>query len=117
MDKPFVIRYLGEEERFNIKDIEKRGYKVKFRDFAENIISLSSPGGKLALNTHYDKLEAVTVECFPPTDTEIVVYRGSWGEAKLKNHDTIIIAPGINHEAENISNLPVFLLITNFIVE
>ena len=117
MEKPFVIRYRGGEERFNIKDLEEHEFRAKFRDFAENIISLSSPGGKLALNTHYDKLEAVTVECFPPTDTEIVVYRGNWGEAKLKNHDTIVIAPGFDHEAENISDLPVSLLITNFTVE
>jgi hypothetical protein len=117
MKKPFVIRYRGEEERFNIKDIDKQGYKVKFRDFAENILSLSTPGGKLALNTHDDKLEAVTVECYPPTDTEIVVYKGSWGEEKLQNHDTIVIPPGFDHEAENISKLPVSLLITNFIIK
>ncbi len=117
MNKPFVIQYRGGEERFSIKDLEEKGFKVKFRDFAENITSLATPGGKLALNTHYDKLEAVTVECFPPTDIDIVVYRGSWGEFKLKNHDTIVIPPGFDHEAENISDLPVSLLITNFIVK
>ena len=117
MKKPFVIRYKGGEERFNLKDIEDQGYKVKFRDFAENILSLSTPGGKLALNTHDDKLEAVTVECYPPKDIDIVVYRGSWGEAKLRNHDTIVVPPDFDHEAENISDLPVSLLISNFIIE
>jgi hypothetical protein len=117
MKKPFVVRYQGGEERFNIKDIEMRGFRIKFRDFAENIESLSVSGGKLPLNTHNDKLEAVTVESNPPTDREIVVYRGSWGEALLRSHDTIIIPPGCDHEAENISDLPVWLLITNFTVE
>jgi len=117
MNKPFVIRYRGDEERFNLEDIESQGFKIKFRDFAENILSLTVPGGKLNLNTHDDKLEAVTVECYPPTDTELVVYKGSWGKAKLRNHDTIVIPPGFDHEAENISDLPVWLLITNFIVE
>lgn len=115
--KPFVIRYRDGEERFNLEDIEARGYKVRFRDFAENIRSLSTSGGKLALNTHFDKLEAVTVESYPPTDSEIVVYRGSWGEEKLRCHDTIVIPPECDHEAENISNLPVWLFITNFTVE
>jgi len=117
MNKPFVIRYRGGEERFNIKDIEDHGIKVKFRDFAENILSLSIPGGKLTLNTHDDKLEAVTIECFPPTDTNLVIYKGSWGQETLRNHDTIVIPPGFDHEAENISNLPVWILITNFIVK
>lgn len=117
MVKPFVIRYKDGEERFNIKDIESQGYRVKFRDFSENIISLSVPKGKLSLNTHEDKLEAVTVESQPPIDSEIVVYKGSWGEARLKCHDTIVIPPGCDHEAENISELPVWLLITNFTVE
>lgn len=117
MIKPFVIRYKGGEERFNIRDIESHGYKVKFRDFSENIISLSVPKGKLLPNTHDDKLEAVTIESYPPVDEEIVIYRGSWGEEKLKCHDTIVIPPGCDHSAENISDLPVWLLITNFTVE
>jgi len=117
MKSPFVIRYCGGEERFKLKNIEENGFKVKFRDFAENILSLSKPGGKLALNTHDDKLEAVTVECYPPKDIDIVIYKGSWGEFRLKNHDTIVIPPNFDHEAENISDLPVSLLITNFIVE
>lgn len=115
MSKPFVIRYREGEERFSLKDIKDHGFEVKFRDFAENITSLSVPGGKLNLNTHDDKLEAVTVECYPPTDIDIVVYKGSWGQEILKNHDTIIIPPGYDHEAENISDFPVSLLITNFI--
>ncbi len=117
MIKPFVIRYEDGEERFNIRDIESHGYRVKFRDFSENIISLSVSKGKLSLNTHEDKLEAVTVESYPPTDSEIVIYRGSWGEERLRSHDTIVIPPGCDHEAENISDLPVWLLITNFTVE
>lgn len=117
MGDPFVIRYRGGEERFNIKDMEARGIKVRFRDFAENIESLSVSGGKLALNTHDDKLEAVTVESHPPEDVDLVVYRGSWGQEKLKCHDTIVIPPGCDHEAENISELPVWLLINNFTVE
>ncbi len=117
MIKPFVIRYKDGEERFNIKDIESHGYKVRFRDFSENIVSLSVPKGKLLLNTHEDKLEAVTVESFPITESEIVIYKGSWGEERLRCHDTIVIPPGCDHEAENISQLPVWLLITNFILE
>ena len=117
MNKPFVIRYVEGEERFHIKDIESHGYEVKFRDFAENIESLLVTGGKLLPNTHDDKLEAVTVESHPPTDNDLVVYRGSWGQITLKCHDTIVIPPGCDHEAENISDLPVWLLITNFVVE
>ena len=117
MNKPFVIRYSGGEERFHIKDLEAHGIQAKFRDFAENIESLAVPRGKMALNTHDDKLEAVTVECHPPTDIDIVIYKGSWGEAKLRCHDTIVIPPNCDHEAENISELPVWLLITNFVVE
>lgn len=117
MKKPFVIRYSEGEDRFNIRDIEARGYKVKFRDFAENIESLSVSGGKTPLSTHDDKLEAVTVESHPPVDADIVIYRGSWGEERLRCHDTIIIPPDCDHEAENISKLPVWLLITNFVVE
>ena len=117
MIKPFVIRYKDGEERFHIDNIEAHGIKVKFRDFAENIDSLSIRGGKLPLNTHDDKLEAVTVEAHPPKDVELVVYKGSWGKATLKCHDTIVIPPGCEHEAENISALPVWLLITNFTVE
>jgi hypothetical protein len=117
MKKPFVIRYSGGEERFHINDIEAHGIKVRFRDFAENIESLSVSGGKLSLNTHDDKLEAVTVESHPPTDADLVTYRGSWGEATLRCHDTIVIPPGCDHEAENISDLPVWLLISNFTVE
>lgn len=117
MNRPFVIRYSGGEERFTIRDIEARGFKVKFRDFAENIESLSVPSGRLALNTHDDKLEAVTVESHPPVEADLVVYRGSWGEERLRCHDTIVIPPGCDHEAENISDLPVCLLITNFTVK
>lgn len=117
MNKPFVIRYSGGEERFSMKDLTDHGIKANFRDFAENIISLSVTGGKLDMNTHDDKLEAVTIECHPPTDTELVVYRGSWGEETLKCHDTIVIPPNCDHEAENISELPVSLLISNFVVE
>jgi hypothetical protein len=117
MSKPFVIRYRGGEERFAIRDIEARGFDVKFRDFAENIESLSLPGGRLAPNIHDDKLEAVTVESHPPVEAALVVYSGSWGQEKLKCHDTIVIPPGCDHKAENISDLPVWLLITNFTVE
>lgn len=117
MKKPFIIRYIEGEERFHIKDIESKGYKVKFRDFAENIESLAVSGGKTPLSVHDDKLEAVTVESHPSVDADIVIYRGSWGEEKLRCHDTIIIPPNLDHEAENISNLPVWLLITNFTVE
>ncbi len=117
MSKPFVIRYRDGKERFHIKDIEAQGIRAKFRDFAENIESLSVSGGKLPLNTHDDKLEAVTVECHPPTDIDLVLYKGSWGEAKLRCHDTIVIPPNCDHEAENISELPVWLLINNFTVE
>lgn len=117
MKKPFVIRYNGGEERFHIKDLEERGLNVKFRDFAENIDSLSVRGGRLELNAHDDKLEAVTIESHPPSDVELVVYKGSWGEARLKCHDTIVIPVGCDHEAENISDLPVWLLITNFTME
>ena len=117
MIRPFVIRYVNGEERFSMEDIESHGIKVRFRDFAENIESLSVSGGKLPLNTHDDKLEAVTVESHPPADIDLVVYRGSWGQEKLKCHDTIVIPPDCDHEAENISDLPVWLLITNFTVE
>ena len=117
MHRPFVIRYRGGEERFTMRDIEKQGLKVRFRDFAENIESLAGAGDKLALNTHDDKLEAVTVESHPPIDEAVVVYKGSWGEERLRCHDTIVIPPGCDHEAENISNLPVWILITNFTVE
>ena len=117
MTKPFVIRYQDGEERFSIDDIESHGIKVKFRDFAENIESLSIRGDKLLPNTHDDKLEAVTVEAHPPEDVDLVVYRGSWGQETLKCHDTIVIPPGCDHEAESISELPVWLLITNFTVE
>jgi hypothetical protein len=117
MNKPFVIPYQDGEERFDIKDIETQGYKVKFRDFAENIESLSVSGGKTPLSIHDDKLEAVTVESHPSVNDVIVIYRGSWGQKRLKCHDTIIIPPGCDHEAENISDLPVWLLITNFTVE
>jgi len=117
MKKPYVIRYMEGEERFNIKDIESKGYKVKFRDFAENIESLAIPGGKTPLSIHDDKLEAVTVESHPPCNSPIVIYSGSWGQEKLNCHDTIVIPPGVDHAAENISDLPVWLLITNFIVE
>jgi hypothetical protein len=117
MNRPFVIRYPGGEERFTIKDIEAYGYKVRFRDFAENIDSLSVAGGKIEPNTHHDKLEAVTVESHPPVETDLVIYRGSWGQEELRCHDTIIIPPGCDHEAENISDLPVWILITNFTVE
>ncbi len=116
MNRPFVIRYSGGEERFTMEDIEAQGLKVRFRDFAENIESLSARGEKLELNTHDDKLEAVTIESHPPSDTDLVVYSGSWGQEKLKCHDTIVIPPGCDHEAENISNLPVWLLISNFTV-
>lgn len=123
MEKPFVIRYKDGEERFNVKDIESKGYKVKFRDFAENTTSLSKPGGKLPINTHYDKLEAVTVEIASipdinePSGEVITIYRGSWGQEELHKGDTIVIPPGFDHEAENVSDKPVILLITNFIVE
>jgi hypothetical protein len=117
MNRPFVIRYPGGEERFTIEDIEAYGYKVRFRDFAENIDSLSVAGGKIELNTHDDKLEAVTVESHPPVETDLVIYKGSWGQEKLRGHDTIVIPPGCDHEAENISDLPVWILITNFTVE
>ena len=117
MSKPFVIRYCDGEERFTIGDIESRGFKVKFRDFAENIESLSVSGGRLEPNTHDDKLEAVTVESHPPAEVDLVVYKGSWGQETLRCHDTIVIPPGCDHEAENISELPVWLLITNFTVE
>ncbi len=117
MNKPFVIRYSGGEERFTMKDLEAHGLSVRFRDFAENIESLSVTGGKLTLNTHDDKLEAVTVEARPPVDTDLVVYKGSWGQETLRCHDTMVIPPGCDHEAENISNLPVWLLITNFAME
>ena len=117
MNRPFVIRYSGGEERFSAKDIKAHRLNVKFRDFAENIESLSVPGGRLALNTHDDKLEAVTVESHPPVEADLVVYRGSWGEERLRCHDTIVIPPGCDHEAENISDLPVWLLINNFTVE
>jgi hypothetical protein len=117
MNKPFVIRYRSGEERFTIEDIEAHGYKVRFRDFAENIDSLSVTGGKIELNTHNDKLEAVTVESHPPVETDLVIYKGSWGQEKLRGHDTIVIPPGCDHEAENISDLPVWILITNFTVE
>ena len=66
MNKPFVIRYNGGEERFSIEDIEAHGIKARFRDFAENIESLAVVGGSMALNTHDAKLEAVTVESHPP---------------------------------------------------
>jgi hypothetical protein len=117
MSKPFAIRYRGGEERFTIGDIKAHGFNVRFRDFAENIDSLSAAGSRLALNTHDDKLEAVTVESHPPVEVDLVVYRGSWGQEKLRCHDTIVIPPGCDHEAENISHLPVWLLITNFTVE
>ena len=117
MDKPFVIPYRDGEERFSMEDLEACGIKARFRDFAENIESLAVSGGKLPLNTHDDKLEAVTIECHPPTDIDLVVYKGSWGAATLRCHDTIVIPPNCDHEAENISQLPVWLLITNFTVE
>ena len=117
MNKPFVIRYSGGEERFHIKDLEAHGIKARFRDFAENIESLSVRGGKLPLNARNDKLEAVTVESHPPTDADLVVYKGSWGQETLRCHDTIVIPLDCDHEAENISDLPVWLLITNFTVE
>lgn len=117
MNRPFVIRYSDGEERFTMKDIEAHGIKARFRDFAENIESLAVRGGKLPLNTHDDKLEAVTVEAHPPADVDLVVYSGSWGQETLKCHDTIVIPPGCDHEAENISELPVWLLISNFTVE
>ena len=117
MSKPFVIRYTDGEERFTIDDIEAQGFKVRFRDFAANIESLSVNGGKTPMSTHDDKLEAVTVESPPSAETDLVIYRGSWGQVKLRCHDTIVIPPGYDHEAENISNLPVWLLITNFAVE
>ena len=117
MNKPFVIRYGGGEERFGMEDIAAHGIKARFRDFAENIESLAVSGGKLPLNTHGDKLEAVTVESHPSTNADLVIYRGSWGAATLRCHDTIVIPPNCDHEAENISELPVWLLITNFTVE
>ena len=117
MNKPFVIRYSDGEERFTMEDLEARGLNVRFRDFAENIESLSVKGGKLMPNTHDDKLEAVTVEAHPPTDTDLVIYKGSWGQETLRCHDTIVIPPGCDHEAENISDLPVWLLITNFVMQ
>lgn len=123
MERPFVIRYKGGEERFNIGDIESKGFRVRFRDFAENTTSLSKPGGKLPMNTHYDKLEAVTIEVASVPDTNepskeiIAIYKGSWGQEELCAGDTIVIPPGFDHEAENVSDKPVILLITNFIVE
>ena len=50
-------------------------------------------------------------------DVDLVVYKGSWGQETLKCHDTIVIPPDCDHEAENVSELPVWLLITNFTVE
>jgi len=117
MKKPYAIRYKDGEERFSIKDIEAQGDRVSFRDFAENIDSLAAKGGTLPRNTHYDKLEAVTVESIPPSDIDIVIYKGTWGQIALKCHDTIVIPPGCDHEAENVTDFPVWLLITNFTVE
>ncbi len=117
MNKPFVIRYVDGEERFCIEDIEAHGIKARFHDFAENIESLAVSGGKTDLAIHDDKLEAVTVESHPPTNVDIVIYRGSWGQETLRCHDTIVIPPDCDHAAENISDLPVWLLITNFTVE
>ena len=117
MNKPFVIRYVDGEERFSIEDIEAHGIKARFHDFAENIESLAVSGGKTDVAIHDDKLEAVTVESHPPTDADIVVYSGSWGKETLRCHDTIVIPLNCDHAAENISDLPVSLLITNFTME
>jgi len=120
MDQPLLVRRNMENyDLFTRADIAlAEGAPISFRDVTCNDFELT-PGGSFAPQVHDDKLEVVTPVPLGPTEGPVVRYSAPDGSyaLELDGYDSIVIPRGIVHQAENICDTHVILIITNFSYE
>jgi hypothetical protein len=104
---------------FTLADIQQvEDAPISFRDITCNDFELV-PGGSFAPQVHDGKLEVVTPIPLGQTTGPVVRYSAPDGSyaLELDGYDSIVIPRGIVHQAENISDTHVILIITNFSYE
>jgi hypothetical protein len=111
-----VKRNTANYDLFTLADIQRaESAPVTFRDITCNDFELF-PGGSFAPQVHDDKLEIVTPVPLGPTTGPVVRYSAPDGSyaLELAGYDSIVIPRNIVHQAENICDTHVILIITNF---
>jgi hypothetical protein len=111
-----VKRNTENYDLFRLADIRRaEDAAISFRDVTCNDFELV-PGGSFAPQVHDDKLEVVTPVPLGQTTGPVVRYSAPDGSyvLELDGYDSIVIPRGIVHQAENICDTHVILIITNF---
>jgi len=111
-----VRRNTANYDLFTFADVKQvEAVPVRLRDITCNDFELV-PGGSFAPQVHDDKLEVVTPVPLGPTEGPVVRYSAPDGSyaIELDGYDSIVIPRGIVHQAENICDTHVILIITNF---
>ena len=117
MSKPVLVKKNAKNyDLFTMKDVlAVESAPLEFRDVTCNNFELAPHCG-FAPQTHDDKLEVVTAVPTGPTEGPIVRYSDAAGgyAIELEAYDSIIIPRGIQHQAQNLCDCLVILIITNF---
>lgn len=120
MRQPLLVKRNQENyDLFTLADIARaEDAAISFRDITCNDFELV-PGGSFAPQIHDDKLEIVTPVPLGQTEGPVVRYSAPDGSyaLELDGYDSIVIPRNIWHQAENICDTHVILIITNFSYE
>lgn len=120
MPPPALVRKNPDNyDLFTMQDVRRvESAPIHLRDITCNDFELV-PGGGFAAQVHDDKLEVVTAVPLGMTEGPVVRYSAPDGSYALElcAYDSIIIPRSIYHQADNICDTHVILIITNFSYE